>query len=256
MILTVDAGNANIVLGGFADDKLQFISRLDTIVSRTEDQYAVLLKDILALYGHTPDNVSGCIISSVVPPVTARLERGIEKICGVKPLVVLPGLKTGLNIKIDDPSTLGSDLVCAAVAAKSKYALPCIFADIGTCLKIGAIDKNGAMLGCVIAPGINTAFEALAEKTASLPLIDAQPVENIIGTNSIDSMRSGVIAGMACMIDGMAERFEEILGAQATTIATGDSARYVVPLCRREIVSDPHLVLEGLNIIYNKNQKK
>lgn len=255
MILAVDVGNTNIVYGGFVDDKLQFISRLNTQVSRMEDQYAITLRDILQLYGFSEKQVTGCIISSVVPPITAQLERGIEKLCQVKPLVVSPGIKTGLNIKIDDPSVLGSDLACAAVAAKAKYPMPCIFVDIGTCLKIFALDKTGAMLGGAIAPGIKLSFEALSSKTASLPLIGAEPVEKIIGTNSPDSMRAGVITGTACIIDGMIERYEEILGEKASLIATGGFSGLVAPLCRRSLALDPDLVLEGLHIIYKKNRK-
>ena len=256
MILTVDVGNTNIVFGGSEGEELKFFSRIDTNVSYMKDQYAIVLKDILALYGFSPEQISGGIISSVVPPVTAQLEQGIEVLCGVKPLVVCPGLKTGLNIKIDDPSMLGSDLVCAAVAAKNKYSTPCVFVDIGTCLKIGAIDKQGAMLGGIIAPGITMSFKALASGTAALPLVDSHPVDVVIGKNSPDSMRAGVITGMACMIDGMIERFEEVLGEKAFVVATGGTSPYVIPLCRREILLAPDLVLEGLLIIYNKNQKK
>jgi type III pantothenate kinase len=255
MILAVDVGNTNIVFGGYVGEELKFISRLNTQVSRMEDQYAIKLRDILSLYGHSEKEIKGCIISSVVPPITTHLSRGIEKLCKVKPLVVSPGIKTGLNIKIDDPSILGSDLACAAVAAKNKYKMPCIFIDIGTCLKIFALDKEGALLGGAIGPGVKLSFEALSSKTASLPLIGAQPVEKVIGTNSPDSMRAGVITGTACMIDGMIERYEEVLGEKATVVATGGYSALVTPLCKREMELDSDLVLEGLRIIYNKNQK-
>lgn len=253
MILTVDVGNTNIVYGGFEGEELKFISRQNTLVSRMEDQYAIALREILSLYGFKAGNVTGAIISSVVPPITSQLERGIKKLCGIQPLTVSPGIKTGLNIKIDDPSVLGSDLACAAVAAKAKYPSPCIYVDIGTCLKIFVLDKKGALLGGAIAPGVRLSFEALSSKTASLPLISAESVEKIIGTNSPDSMRAGVITGMACMIDGMIERYEEILGEKASLVATGGYSTLVTPLCRRELIHDPNLVLEGLRIIYNKN---
>ena len=223
MILAVDVGNTNIVFGGFDNNgELRFISRLNTQVSRMEDQYAIKLKDILSLYGFENAAITGCIISSVVSPITPILEKGIEKLCNVKPIIVSPGIKTGLNIKIDDPSVLGSDLVCGGVAAKSKYPTPCIFIDVGTCLKIFALDKSGAMLGGAIAPGPRLSFEALSGKTASLPLIGA----------------------------------EEELGEKATIVATGGYASLIAPLCRRELIVDPDLVLEGLHIIYKKNQKK
>ena len=141
-----------------------------------------------------------------------------------------PGIKTGLNIKIDDPSVLGSDLVCGGVAAKNKYPLPCIFIDVGTCLKIFVLDKSGAILGGAIAPGPRLSFEALSGKTASLPLIGAESVKKMIGTNSPDSMRAGVIGGIACMIDGMIERYEEELGEKATIVATGGYASLIACL--------------------------
>ncbi len=256
MILTVEAGNVNMVFAGFENGELAFVSRADTVLSRTGDQYAVLIRSMLELNGVSPDDVEGCAAASVVPPVTARLEYGIEKLLGIKPLTVSPGVKTGLNIKIDDPSTLGSDLVCAAVAAKEKYPAPCVFADAGTCLKIAAIDKSGAMPGGVIAPGINMSFEALAARTASLPLTDARSVSSVIGTNSADSMRSGVIVGAACIIDGMISRFEQTLGECAAAMITGDSAEYILPYCRHEMIYDPCLVQQGLYIIYNKNKPK
>ncbi len=252
MILTVDIGNTNITLGGFEDDKLCFTSSFDTRVSRTEDQYAVMIKDALELHGVLPDSVTGCAVSSVVPPVTDRLERGIEKICGVKALTVSPDINVGLEIKLYDPSQLGGDLLCAAVAAKEKFPLPCVFADIDTCLKIGVLDANGAMLGGALAPGISMSFEALSKGTAMLPLIDAQPTASVIGKDTLECMRSGVITGMACMIDGLIERYEEILGEKITLVVTGDFSGYVAPLCRREITVFDHLVLEGLYIIYQK----
>lgn len=254
MILAVDVGNTNIVYGGFEGDELKFISRQSTNVSLMQDEYAIALSSILNLYGFSPKQVTGCIISSVVPPITQQLEKGINRLCNVKPLIVSPGIKTGLNIRIDDPSILGSDIACGAVAAKNKFTPPCIFIDIGTCLKIFALDRTGALLGGAIAPGIRLSFEALSSQTAALPLVGAQPVEKLIGTNSPDSMRAGVITGMACMIDGMIERYEEILGEKATLMATGGHSSLVIPLCRREITIDPDLVLEGLHIIYKKNQ--
>lgn len=256
MILAIDVGNTNIVFGGFEDDELKFISRLDTKVSRMEDQYAIKLKDILSLYGFDSKDVTGCIISSVVPPVTQQLKNGVQKLCKVDPVIVCPGIKTGLNIKIDDPSILGSDLACAAVAAKNMYPLPCIFADVGTCLKIFVLDKDGSLLGGAIAPGPRLSFEALSGKTASLPLVGAEPVERVIGTNSPDSMRSGVIVGTACIIDGMIERFEQTIGQKTDIVATGGYAELIAPHCKRELTVNLDLVLEGLHIIYKKNRKK
>lgn len=253
MILTVDVGNTNIEFGGFKGDALIFTSRMDTRVSRMEDQYAINICDILKLYEYSAEAVDGAIISSVVPPVTGQIKRAIEKLCGCKVMVVSPGIKTGLNIKIDDPSILGSDIACVSVAAKSLYPMPCITVDLGTANKIFAMDKKGALLGGVISQGIKLSFEALTAKTAALPLVSAEPPERVVGTNTIDSMRAGIITGTACMLEGMIERFEEQIGT-ATVVATGGYASLVEPICRRKMILNPRLVLEGLHIIYEKNK--
>lgn len=254
MILTVDVGNTNVVFGGYKGDRLVFTSRMDSVVSRMEDQYAVSICDMLKLYEYSPEAVDGAIISSVVPPITSQLKRAIEKLCGCKVMVVSPGMKTGLNIKIDDPSTLGSDLVCVAVAGKNLYQMPCIIVDLGTANKIIALDKSSALLGGVIAPGIKISMEALSAKTASLPIIGLEPVDKVIGTNTVDCMRSGILTGCACMIDGMIERFEEQFGAKATVVATGGYSSVIAPMCKKQMILNQNLIFEGLHIIYEKNK--
>lgn len=256
MILTVDVGNTNIVIGGFEGEILKFTSRLDTVVSRMADQYAIIINDILELNGYHRESIDGCVISSVVSPITPQLEKGISKLCNVTPLVVSPGIKTGLNIKIDDPSILGSDLACAAVAAKKRCKMPCIFVDLGTCIKIFVLDKEGSLLGGSISPGIKLSFDSMSAKTASLPLIGAEAVDKFIGTNTIDSMRAGVIVGTSCMIDGMIDKYEGILGEKASLIATGGFSPLIVPMCKHSMELSPDLVLEGLRIIYQKNKRK
>ena len=172
MILTIDVGNTNTVIGGFDEnDVLCFESRISTDRYRMEDQYAITLVDILSLYGHTPDAVTGAIISSVVPPVTPQIKGAAEKVCHCRVLTVGPGIKTGLNIRIDEPASLGADMAAVAVGAKEHYPLPAVVIDLGTATKILAVDKTGAFVGGIIAPGIKISAEALAQKTASLPLI-------------------------------------------------------------------------------------
>lgn len=257
MILTCDIGNTNIVFGVFDGDELVFESRIDTNIARMADQYAVILMDVLDLYDCEKNSLTGAIISSVVPPVTRQLKSAIQKLCGFIPLVIEPGLKTGLNIKIDDPSTLGSDLACGAIAAKAHYQPPCIIIDMGTATKIMAIDKSGSLVGGVFYPGIRISLESLSKNTATLPLISADNVDadrKIIGTNTVDSMQNGILMGTACMLDGVIERFEKEIG-KSTVVATGGYSEIIIPFCRREIHSFPHLILEGLKIVYEKNNK-
>lgn len=252
MILAIDVGNTNIVIGVFDGDKIALKSRIDTNSARMADQYAMTVMDILSLYKIELASITGAIISSVVPPVTQQIKRAVKTLFGLEALVVGPGVKTGLNIAIDDPSTLGADMVCVAVAAKAKYKLPCIIIDLGTANKIFTIDKNGAFLGGTISPGIGMSFKALSSGTAALPLISEGNIGNIIGANTVDSMRTGVVVGTACMIDGILTRYEEILGA-ADVVATGGLADVVLPYCRHKIVHDSHLIMTGLRLIYEKN---
>ena len=259
MILTIDVGNTNTCIGGFDDnDKLTFESRIDTDRYRMADQYAIILNDILRLYGHEPKEITGAIISSVVPPVTGQIKDAIEKICGCKALTVGPGLKTGLNIQIDEPASLGADMAAVAVGAKEHYPLPAIVIDLGTATKILAVTKSGAFIGGIIAPGVKISIEALANRTASLPLIGISndpPLKNVIGANTLDCMRSGLLYGTAFMIDGMIEHFEKEIGEKCTVIATGGFSSVIKPLCKSDFILDRNLIMTGLLDIYKKNVK-
>lgn len=259
MILTIDVGNTNTVIGGFDDnEKLAFESRISTDRFRMEDQYAITLVDILHLYGHEPQEISGAIMSSVVPPVTPQFKMAVEKVCGCRVLTVGPGIKTGLNIKIDEPASLGADMAAVAVGAKEHYPLPVIVIDLGTATKILAVDKTGAFIGGIIAPGVKISTEALAAKTAGLPLISitGEPIKKVIGTNTIDCMRSGLLNGTAFMVDGMIEHFEREIGEKCTVIATGGFSSVIQPLCKKEFILDSSLIMTGLLDIYRKNVDK
>lgn len=259
MILTIDVGNTNTQFGVFdnidEDERLIFESRIATNQFRMEDEYAVTLMDILKLYGVDAKDISGAILASVVPPVTVQLKPAVEKVCGCRVKTVGPGLKTGLNIKIDEPAALGADLAAVAVGAKEKYPLPAIVIDLGTATKILAVDKSGAFVGGIIAPGVKISAEALAQKTAVLPLIgiSGEPIKSVIGTNTIDCMRSGLLNGTAFMLDGMIESFRNEIGEDCTVIATGGFAGVIKPLCKLEYILDEHLILTGLLAIYKKN---
>jgi type III pantothenate kinase len=170
-------------------------------------------------------------------------------------MTVGPGLKTGLNIKIDEPASLGADMAAVAVGAKEHYTLPVIVIDLGTATKILAVDGTGAFIGGIIAPGVKISAEALSAKTASLPLISitSEPVKSVIGANTIDCMRSGLLNGTAYMIDGMIENFEQEIGEKCTVIATGGFSSVIKPLCKKEFILDGSLILTGLLDIYKKN---
>ncbi len=257
MILTIDVGNTNTVIGGFDEkDELLFESRIATDAYRMEDQYAVMLLDILKLYGHEANETEGIIISSVVPPVTSQLKAAAEKICGHRALIVGPGIKTGLNIRIDEPASLGADMAAVAVGAKEHYPLPAIVIDLGTATKVLAVDKTGAFIGGIIAPGVKISIEALADRTAALPLISisSDPIKHVIGTNTVDCMRSGLLYGTAFMIDGMIENFEREIGEKCTVIATGGFSAVIKPLCSKEFILDRSLIMKGLLDIYKKNR--
>lgn len=257
MILTIDVGNTNTTFGCFDEGgTLVFESRISTDIYRMQDQYAVSLADILRLYDIDRESVSGAVLSSVVPPVTAQIKPAVEKICKCRVMTVGPGLKTGLNIKIDEPASLGADIAAVAVGAKEYYALPAIVVDLGTATKVLAVDKTGAFIGGIIAPGLKISAEALSAKTAALPLIgvSGEPLKRVIGANTIDCMRSGLLYGHAFMLDGMIESFEKEIGEKCTVVATGGFSTVIEPLCKTDFILDENLILKGLLAIYRKNE--
>lgn len=264
MVLAIDIGNTNIVMGciGMEDGNIRFVARLATDPLKTEDQYSVEMKNILQLYGIDLAAIDGGIISSVVPPLSNTLKAAVSKIIHRPPLVVGPGVKTGLNILMDNPAQLGSDLVVNAVAALAQYKPPLIVIDMGTATTISVVDAKGNYIGGCIYPGVNISLAALSSRTAQLPGISLERPRHAIGKNTIDCMRSGVIYGSAAMVDGMIDRFEQELeqsapagmAPPATTIATGGISQFIVPHCRKKVVYDADLLLKGLYLIYKKNQ--
>lgn len=254
MIFTVDAGNTNIVIGGFENDKLLFTARIATQTVLTADEYAVKFSELLALYGYKPSDISGAIISSVVTPLTPAFKAALKRLTGSKIIVVGPGIKTGVNIKIDDPAALGADLVCGAVGAMEKYNPPCIIFDLGTATTISAIGRDRFFLGGSIVPGVRVSLKALSDTAAALPDINTELNGDVlIGTNTTDSMKSGSIIGTASMMDGMAIRYKEVIGEDAAVIATGGLAPSIVPYCRENFILDETLLIDGLYSLYKKN---
>ena len=253
MILAVDIGNTNIVLGCIEDDKILFEARMATDLIKTSDQYCAELKVMLSLFEVAPEDIDGSIISSVVPPVLNSFKTAIRKLTGCSALVVGPGIKTGLNIRMDNPSEVGSDLIVAAVAAIAEYGAPLLLVDMGTATTITAIDESGAFVGGCICPGVKISMEALTGRTAQLPGISLDEPRCAIGKNTRDSMRSGIMLGAAAMLDGLLDRMEAELGAKVTVVATGGISKFVLPLCRRKMVYDRSLMLKGLKLLYTRN---
>lgn len=254
MLLALDMGNTNITIGVFEGNRLLLESRVATDDTKMEDQYAVELMDILRLYHVDAANVDGAIISSVVPQLDRTIRHAVKKVTGQTPLMVGPGTRTGLNIRIDNPAQLGPDLLVGAIAAIAQYGAPCIIWDLGTATTVSVVDEKGDFRGGAIMPGVATSFESLTNRTSLLPRIRLEAPAHVIGTNSNDSMQSGAVFGLASMVDGMCDRIEEELGGPATVIATGGLGREIVPHCRHRIAYDDKLLLEGLRLVYEKNR--
>lgn len=253
MLLAIDMGNTCITLGVFDQNRLVAVGRLSADHKRTEDQYAIEFRDLLDINNLKSADFDGAILCSVVPVLTNIIEKAIRKILRLTPLTVGPGVKTGLNIKLDNPAQLGSDLVAGAVAAIEKYPLPCIIFDLGTANTISVINSKGDFLGGIITAGIGISLDALVSRTSQLPYVSLENTDRLIGTNTIASMKSGLVFGTAAMIDGLAMRIEEELGQKATLVATGGRAGEIVSHCKREIKIREYLLLEGLKIIYGRN---
>ena len=255
MLLAIDIGNTNIVIGCMKDDEIVFKARIATDRLRTSDQYGVEIKNMIEAFGVNLKEIDDCIISSVVPPVFNSVRTGVLKIIGKQPMVVSPGLKTGLNIHVDVPSQVGSDRIVIAVAALAEYEAPLILMDLGTATTIEVVEPDNRYVGGIIFPGVMVSLDALTSRAAQLPGISLDKPKAVIGKNTVDCMRSGMMYGTAAMIDGIIERIEEELGHKATIVATGGLARFITPLCKREIIPERDLLLKGLNIIYKKNKK-
>lgn len=255
MILAIDIGNTNIVLGGIEDDNILFEARIATDLIKTSDQYCAELKNMLELFEVKREQIRGSIISSVVPPVLNSFKTAIRKLTGCHALVVGPGIKTGLNIRMDNPAEVGSDLIVAAVAAIAEHGAPLLLVDMGTATTITAVDGSGSFVGGCICPGVKISMEALTGRTAQLPGISLEEPPMAIGKNTRDCMRSGIMFGAAGQIDGLLDRMEEELNAPAKIILTGGISKFIQPLCKHEMIYERNLMLKGLNLLYKRNVK-
>lgn len=252
MLLAIDVGNTNIVLGVLDGERLICSGRLSTNVYETEIEYSMKLKTFLEI--HNVFEVHDAIISSVVPALVSTLKKTVQLVCGIEALIVGPGIKTGLNIKIDNPAELGADIVVGDVAVINKYPLPAIVFDFGTATTASVIDKTGAHIGGAILCGVRTALNALASDTAQLPQIDITAPSKIIGTGTIDCMKCGSVIGTAAMLEGLVSRFEKELGEKATVVVTGGLGKAISMATDIEVIVDDDLLVDGLRIIYEKNR--
>ena len=253
MVLAIDIGNTHILLGCFEDRKILFTELLSTDRSYTDLEYASLIKSALEFNVASFEDIEGAIISSVVPSVTGTIKIAIERFAKVDPIVVGPGVKSGLKIKIDNPAQLGSDLVVSAVAGIKEYGVPQINIYMGTATAFSLIDSEKTFLGTSIGAGMGIAAEALSSKTSQLPNIAFETPKKVIGTNTVDSMKSGLIYQNAALIDGMIDRIEEEYGEECVIVATGRYSSLVTPLCKRKIICDKELIFKGLIEVYYKN---
>lgn len=253
MILAIDIGNTNIVVGCIDDKKTYFIERLATVRTKTELEYAVDLKTVLDIYHIKKTDIDGCIISSVVPQITNIAKLAAEKILK-KEVMVLGRCKTGLNIMMDNPGQLGADLVADAVAGLKEYSVPFIVIDMGTATTVSVVNGKKQYIGGMILPGIGISLDALTARASQLSGISIDAPKHVIGRNTIECMKSGVLYSNAAAIDGIIDRVEEELGEKATVIATGGLAKKIVSHCKKDIILDEDLLLKGLLIIYEKNK--
>lgn len=254
MILAIDIGNTNIVLGCMDGQKRYFTERLSTNKTKMEMEYAIDIRMIMEINGVQPEDIEGAIISSVVPPLTKIIQEALYKIIKKEALIVGPGIKNGMNILMDHPAQIGRDLIAVAVGGIAEYKLPLAIFDLGTATTLCVVDEKKNYIGGMIMPGIVTSLNALAENASQLKEIELEPPRRIIGKNTTECMRSGLIYSNAAAMDGILDRAEEEMGQKLTAVATGGLARLVVPFCKRRVHIDEDLLLKGLWVIYNKNK--
>ena len=254
MILAIDVGNTNIVLGGIMDNQQVFSARLASDRNKTADQYALDIQGILTMHKVRVEAIEGGILSSVVPYLQTVIPNAVKLLTGVDLLVVGPGIKTGLSIRMDNPASVGSDLIVAAVAARAKYEAPIAIVDMGTATTLSVVAKNGNYIGGMIIPGLWTSMNALSAHAAQLPYIDLNGPAKLLGTNTVDCMRSGALIGTAAMLDGLIDRLEEELGESVSPVLTGGVSPLIVPSCRHIFHLEPDILIDGLRILYGKNK--
>jgi type III pantothenate kinase len=253
MILVMDTGNTNIVLGVYEQGQLKYHWRMETYRQKTEDEYAMQVKSLFSHVGLTFEEVNGIIISSVVPPVMYPLEQMCKKYFNQKPLVVGPGIKTGLNIKYENPREVGADRIVNAVAAIHEYGDPLIIVDFGTATTYCFINEKGEYMGGAIAPGIGISMEALFDRASKLPRIELTRPESVVGKNTIAAMQAGIVYGYVGQVEGIVARLKAQSIVEPTVIATGGLAELIARETTVIDIVDNFLTLKGLHLIYERN---
>ena len=250
MLLAIDVGNSNTSVGLFDRDKqLRFLASLDTDSRKTADQISIDLMNLFALYHFRFEDVTGAILCSVVPPLNFMMEKALARLLGKPPMVVGPGVRTGLNIRLAVQSQVGADIVADAVAALEKFEPPIVTIDMGTATTLSVVDREGVFRGGMILPGLRLSVDALSARAAQLPCITFTQPEGLLGTDTVSYMRSGALYGAAAALEGISLRLEEELGP-VTVVLTGGHGRDILPLLRRAVEYEPHLQLMGLRELW------
>ncbi len=252
MILVLDIGNSNVVMGLMDDNTLFSSKRIDTNLNRTVDEYATEINEFLYESRVSKSDISGVAMSSVVPLLTQVQKYAIKKALNIEAFIIDTNMDIGLNILVDNPSELGNDLLCGAVAGIENYNLPLIIFDIGTATTVTVVNDKKELIGGLIYPGPKVSLETLSLKTAQLPSIAMEPPGSIIGKNTKDCMLSGVVYGNAFMVDGIINSIEKKLQSKATVVATGGICPLIIPYCESEIVCDDNLMFKGIMAIYKR----
>ncbi len=255
MILAIDIGNTNVVIGCIKNEKIILAGRIESDYTNSSEEYATNIKAILGMGNIDINDIEGSIISSVVPQLTSTLKKAVEMLISTAPLIVNTEFNTGLNILVQNQNQLGSDRVVDAVSAIYYYSKPVIIFDMGTATTVSVVDENSNFLGGMIMLGVKSSLEALSKKAAQLPRINLEECGCLIGKNTIECMQSGSINGHAAMVDGIIHRLKKQVGEHAKVVATGGLAQVIIPHCEEEIIYDEHLLLKGLYLLYIKNCK-
>ena len=254
MLLTIDIGNSNIVFSLSGSERK--LHRLETMPDRSAEEYLPQVAELFSREKVDLSVVDGAVLCSVVPELVPVMSRVTRELTGLTPYVISPASESGLTLAIAEADTLGADILAADAAAAAEYPLPAIIYDMGTATTITVLDESGALIGGCICPGVRISLDALTERTALLPGLQLDKPKAAIGRNTIECMRSGIMLGSACMLDGMIARMEEELGKTATVIATGGISKFIIPLCKTPMHYEKDLLLKGLNLLYQENRRE
>lgn len=253
MLLCVDIGNTSIVLGLYDEKKLVQSFRLQTNIYQTSDEYAIKILSILDNNKINRNDIDGIMISSVVPQLDSVFSALCKKYFNIDAKFVVPGIRSGINIRIDNPKELGADLLVGAVGAVNKYGAPIIVIDMGTAITLVYVNKDKELLGGAILPGLKTSFNALFQKASKLEEVGIAKPNKVIGRDTVSSIQSGMTYGLASMLDGIIKKMKEEQG-EAKVVLTGGEARFIITSMEEEAIYDENLLLDGLRILYNKNK--